>query len=59
MRSLVVNVNGRKKASASGRKLRRGVTLRKLPRRKRFTVQVLVRTRSGYSTAAARSYRGC
>ena len=57
---LVVRVDGRKKATVKGtKKARRGVTVRRLPRKKRFTVQVLVRTRSGHSTAAARSYRGC
>ena len=57
---LTVRVDGRKKALAKGtKKSRRGVTLRKLPRKKRFTVQVEVRTRSGHRTAAQRTYRGC
>src|SRR5215218_4905109 len=43
--------------TAKNRKLRR-LTLR-APRKKRFTVQVQVRTRSGYTTAAQRTYKGC
>jgi hypothetical protein len=51
---LTVSVNGRRRASTRGG----AVTLRRLPR-KRFTVQVLARTRSGKTTAGARSYRPC
>ena len=56
---LVVRINGRRRAIASGSRVRRGVTLRKLPRKKRFRVQVQVRTRSGHTTAGQRTYRGC
>ena len=37
---------------------RRSVVIKKLPRRK-FTLQVQVRTRSGHQTAGQRTYRGC
>ena len=43
---------------AKAKRYRRAVTLRKLPR-KRFTLQVQVRTRSGHRTAGQRTYRGC
>jgi hypothetical protein len=56
---LSVRVDGKKKGTVKGKRVRRGITLRRLPRKRRFTVQVQVRTRSGHSTAAARSYRGC
>ena len=56
---LTVRVDGRKRGTVKGKKVRRGITLRKLPRKRTFTVQVQVRTRSGHSTAAQRRYRGC
>ena len=37
---------------------KRSVVLKKLPRKK-FTLQVQVRTRSGHQTAGQRTYRGC
>ena len=37
---------------------RRNVVLKRLPRKK-FTLQVRVRTRSGHQTAGQRTYRGC
>jgi hypothetical protein len=51
---LTVRVNGRRRAASRGR----SVTVRRLPRR-RFGVQVEVRTRSGHVTAGQRTYRRC
>jgi hypothetical protein len=52
-----VSVNGRRKLTARGKKLKKVVV--KAPRRKRFSVQVEVRTRSGHTTVGQRIYRGC
>jgi hypothetical protein len=57
--SLIVSINGKKAATGKGSKLRKGVKLRKLPKRKKFTLQVQVKTKSGFQTAGQRSYRGC
>jgi hypothetical protein len=54
VRSLVAFVDGRRRAASRGRSL----TLRRLPHR-RFSLQVVVRTRSGHQTAGQRFYRGC
>jgi hypothetical protein len=51
---LTVRVNGRRRAASRGK----SVTVRRLPR-KRFGVQVEVRTRSGHVTAGQRTYRRC
>jgi hypothetical protein len=55
---LTVRVNGRKKLTARTKKALRKVVV-KAPRRKRFTIQVEVRTRSGHRSAAQRTYKGC
>ena len=55
---VVVRVNGKKRLNATGRKLRKPLKVTRLPR-KSFTVQVLVRTRSGHKTAAQRAYARC
>jgi hypothetical protein len=54
---MTVRVDGRKRITAKRRALR-NVVLR-APRRKRFTVQVQVRTKAGHTTAAQRTYKGC
>ena len=56
---LELRVNGRKVLTARGAKLRKPIKVRRLPRGKRFSVQVKVRTKSGYQSAGQRSYRGC
>ena len=54
-----MRVNGRKVYSAKGMNLRGTFKARKLPKRKRFSVQVKFRTKSGYQSAGQRSYKGC
>ena len=56
---LELRVNGRKVLTAKGAKLRKALKVRKLPKRKRFSVQVKVKTKSGYQSAGQRSYKGC
>jgi hypothetical protein len=56
---LEMRVNGRKVLTAKGAKLRKALKVRKLPKRKRFSVQVKVKTKSGYQSAGQRSYKGC
>ena len=56
--ALTVRVGKGKARTFKGRALRKPVRLKKLPRKK-FTLQVQVRTRSGHKTAGQRSYRGC
>ena len=57
--SVRLSVDGRRALTAKGAKLSRPLRIRRLPRRKRFSLQVVVRTRSGHETAGQRSYRGC
>ena len=59
VKSLTVRVNGKKARRVRGRALRRPVRLKRLPRGKRFSIVVEVRTRSGHRTAGQRTYRGC
>jgi hypothetical protein len=56
---LELRVNGRKVMTARGAKLKKALKVKKLPKRKRFSVQVKVKTKSGYQTAGQRSYKGC
>ena len=53
-----LRINGRKVASAKGSKLKKGLRVRKLPRKK-FGAIVEVTTRSGHKTAGQRTYRVC
>ena len=57
--ALELRVNGKKVLSAKGKKLKKALRVKTLPRKKRFSVQVKVRTKSGYQSAAQRSYKGC
>ena len=57
-RSVDVRVNGKRTARAKGAKLRKPIRVKRVPRKK-FTLQVLVKTRSGRTTAGARTYRPC
>ena len=54
LRALTVLVDGHRRGASKGR----AITLRRLPHR-RFSLQVVVRTRSGHKTAGQRLYRGC
>ena len=56
---LELRVNGKRVLTAKGAKLKKALKVKKLPRRKRFSVQVKVRTKSGYQSAGQRSYKGC
>ena len=56
---LELRVDGRRVLAAKGSRLKKALRVRRLPRGKRFSVQVKVWTRSGYESAGQRSYRGC
>jgi len=57
--SLTLLVNGRKVATVKGKRLKKAITLKKLPKRKKFSLQVLVKTKSGYKSGGQRAYKGC
>ena len=57
--ALTLFVGGKKAGTVKGARLRKGLRAKKLPRGKKFTVQVQVRTRSGFETASQFTYRGC
>ena len=54
-----IRINGKPAKRVKGRALKKSIRLRKVPKRKTFSVQVLVRTKSGHKTAGQRTYRGC
>jgi hypothetical protein len=57
---LVISVNGKKVLTVKGAKLRKAITIKKLPKgKKKFSLQVQVRTKSGHTTAGQRSYKAC
>jgi hypothetical protein len=57
--ALELRVNGKKVLTVKGSKLKKAIKVRKLPRKKKFSVQVTVKTKSGYRTAGQRNYKGC
>ena len=57
--SVKVKVGKGKAKTFKGKALRKPLRVKKLPKRKKFNLQVQVRTRSGHQTAGQRSYRGC
>jgi hypothetical protein len=57
--ALTVRVGKAKAVVVKGAKLKKPIKLAKLPKGKKFSLQVQVRTRSGHVTAGQRAYRGC
>jgi hypothetical protein len=57
--SLTIRVGKAKAVTVKGAKLKKPIRLKKLPKNKKFSLQVQVRTRSGHVTAGQRAYRGC
>jgi hypothetical protein len=57
--ALELRINGKKVLTAKGAKLKKALKIKRLPRKKRFAVQVKVKTKSGYQSAGQRSYKGC
>jgi hypothetical protein len=57
--AVTVKVGKAKAKTFKGKALRKPLRVKKLPKRKKFNLQVQVRTRSGHQTAGQRTYRGC
>jgi hypothetical protein len=57
--ALELRINGKKVLTAKGKKLKKALKVKKLPRKKRFAIQIKVKTKSGYESAGQRSYKGC
>lgn len=53
-----LRINGKRVLRAKSTRLK-SVKVGRLPKRKRFSLQVKVKTKSGYQTAGQRSYKGC
>jgi hypothetical protein len=57
--AMTVFVNGKKAGTVRGSKLRKPVRVKKVPRKRAWSLQVEVTTKSGFKTAGQRKYRGC